>query len=65
MVLPNGKTLVVGGSHCAAKTYVRAVSAERSPFSGFQCDALQTAELYNETTSTTGSFTLAGAAAAA
>src|SRR5258708_14137043 len=30
-------------------------------FNGFQCDALNTAELYTETTSTTGSFTLAGA----
>ena len=31
-----------------------------SSFNGFQCDALNTAELYSETTSTTGSFTLAG-----
>ena len=29
VVLPNNKTLVVGGSHCAAKTYGRAVSADR------------------------------------
>lgn len=49
VVLPNGLVLVVGGEHCAAKTYGNTA--------GFQCDAMQTAELYNESTK---SFTLAG-----
>ena len=60
VVLPNGKTLIAGGSHCAAKTYGPGGLCGASSFNGFQCDALNTAELYNETTSTTGSFTLAG-----
>ena len=29
VVLPNGKTLIVGGSHCAPKPTAQAVSAER------------------------------------
>ena len=49
VVLPNGLTLVVGGQSCAAKT----VGGQ----SGFQCDALQTAELYSESSKT---FTVAG-----
>ena len=61
LVLPNGKTLIAGGSHCAPKTYGPGGLCGGSSFSGFQCDALNTAELYTETTSTTGSFTLAGA----
>jgi hypothetical protein len=61
LVLPNNKTLIVGGSHCAAKTYGPGGLCGSGSFSGFQCDALNTAELYSETTSTTGSFTLAGA----
>lgn len=59
--LPNGKTLIVGGSHCAPMTYGPGGLCGGSSFSGFQCNALNTAELYTETTSTTGSFTLAGA----
>ncbi len=59
--LPNGKTLIVGGSHCAPKTYGPGGLCGSSSFSGFQCDAQNTAELYTQTTSTTGSFTLAGA----
>ncbi len=47
--LPNGLTLIVGGQSCSAKT----VGGQ----SGFQCDALQTSELYNENTR---AFTLAG-----
>jgi hypothetical protein len=61
VVLPNNKTLIVGGSTCAAKTYGPGGLCGSSTFNGFQCDALNTADLYSETTSTTGSFTLAGA----
>ena len=61
LVLPNGKTLVAGGSHCGPKTYGPGGLCGSSSFSGFQCDAQNTAELYTQTTSTTGSFTLAGA----
>jgi outer membrane biosynthesis protein TonB len=50
LVLPNGKVLIVGGEHC----YVTAYGGEGL----FQCDALNTAELFDETTQ---SFTLAGA----
>jgi len=60
IVLPNGKTLVAGGSHCAPKTYGPGGVCGAATFNGFQCDALNTAELYTETTSTTGSFALAG-----
>ena len=60
IALPNGKILVAGGSHCAPKTYGPGGLCGGSTFNGFQCDALNTAELYSETTSTTGSFTLAG-----
>ncbi|HXA11899.1 MAG TPA: hypothetical protein VNW93_06880 [Mycobacterium sp.] len=49
IALPNDLTLIAGGEHCAAKTIGTA--------NGFQCDALQTAELYNENTK---AFTLAG-----
>ncbi len=49
VALPNGLTLVVGGQTCAAATY--------GSVSGYQCNALQTAELYNESTK---SFTVAG-----
>jgi hypothetical protein len=58
LVLPNNKTLIVGGSHCAAKTYGPGGLCGGSSFSGFQCDALNTAELYSEGTE---QFTLAGA----
>ncbi|MGC2305543.1 MAG: choice-of-anchor D domain-containing protein [Candidatus Binatus sp.] len=61
VVLPNGKTLVVGGSQCAAKTYGPGGLCGSTTYNGFQCNVLNTAELYTETTSTTGSFTLAGA----
>ena len=60
LVLPNGKTLIVGGSDCAPKTYGPGGLCGGSSFNGFQCDALNTAELYTATTSTTGSFALAG-----
>ena len=49
VVLPNGLTLIVGGQTCSAQTY--------GSTSGFQCNALNTAELYNESTQ---SFTFAG-----
>ncbi len=57
--LPNGKVLIPGGSHCAAMTYSKTQSAAcgTATFTGFQCDALSTAELYDETT---GMFTAAG-----
>jgi hypothetical protein len=58
VVLPNNETLIVGGSHCAAKTYGPGGFCGSSSFSGFQCDALNTAELYSEGTEL---FTLAGA----
>jgi len=58
VVLPNNKTLIVGGSHCAAKTYGPGGLCGGSSFNGFQCDALNTAELYSEGTEL---FTLAGA----
>ena len=60
LVLPNNKTLIVGGSDCAPKTYGPGGLCGGASFNGFQCDALNTAELYTETTSTTGSFSLAG-----
>ncbi len=60
LVLPNHKTLIVGGSDCAPMTYGPGGLCGGAAFSGFQCNALNTAELYSETTSTTGSFTLAG-----
>ncbi|WP_424672090.1 hypothetical protein [Candidatus Binatus sp.] len=49
VVLPNGLTLIVGGETCAASSFGGA--------SGFLCTALNTAELYNEST---GLFTYAG-----
>ena len=49
VALPNGLTLIVGGETCAASTFGGA--------SGFLCTALDTAELYDETT---GLFTYAG-----
>ena len=49
MALPNNLTLIVGGETCSAMTY--------GTVSGFQCNALNTAELYNETTK---AFTFAG-----
>jgi hypothetical protein len=58
LVLPNNKTLIVGGSHCAAKTYGPGGLCGASSFMGFQCDALNTAELYSEGSS---AFTFAGA----
>ena len=50
VTLPNGLTLIVGGESCAPMTY--------GVNSGFQCNALNTAELYNENTKV---FTIAGA----
>jgi hypothetical protein len=49
VVLPNGLTLIVGGQSCSAQT----IGGQN----GFECDALQTSELYNESTQ---AFTLAG-----
>ena len=49
VALPNELTLIVGGQTCAPMTY--------GGTAGFQCNALQTAELYNETSKT---FSLAG-----
>jgi Abnormal spindle-like microcephaly-assoc'd, ASPM-SPD-2-Hydin/Kelch motif len=49
VVLPNGKVMIVGGEHCYVTAY--------SGLGVFECDALNTAELYDETTQ---SFTLAG-----
>ena len=49
VLLPNGLTLIVGGQTCLAATF--------GGTSGFECTALQTAELYNESTK---SFTFAG-----
>ena len=56
--LPNQKILFAGGSYCHPQTYPAGGLCGAS-FSGFQCDALQTAELYDEGTHT---FTLAGTA---
>jgi hypothetical protein len=47
--LPNDLTLIVGGQSCGPMTY--------GTTSGFQCNALQTSELYNENTK---AFTVAG-----
>jgi len=49
VVLPNEQTLIVGGNECGPMTY--------GGTSGFQCNALATAELYNESTK---AFTFAG-----
>jgi hypothetical protein len=58
VVLPNGKTLIVGGEHCFATTLTGGTCG--AGVSGFQCDALNTAELYTETGASTGTFALAG-----
>ncbi len=60
VVLPNGKTLIVGGEHCFATTLGPGGACGASSFPGFECDALDSAELYTETGAGTGSFTLAG-----
>jgi hypothetical protein len=60
VVLPNGETLVVGGQHCFAKTIGPGGACGSSTFSGFECDALDTAELYTETGASTGAFSIAG-----
>jgi hypothetical protein len=57
VILPNGKTLIVGGSQCAAQTYGPGGLCGSTSYSGFQCNALNTAELYTEGTG----FTFAGA----
>ena len=49
VALPNNLTLIAGGETCSAMTY--------GGVAGFQCNALNTAELYNETTK---AFTFAG-----
>ncbi len=58
VVLPNNKVLFVGGSHCYPKTYSGGAYCGFGSFKGYQCDAVQTAELYDENTQ---AFTLAGA----
>jgi hypothetical protein len=60
VVLPNRETLIVGGEHCFATTLGPGGACGTSSFSGFECDALDTAELYTETGAGTGSFALAG-----
>ena len=49
VALPNGQALIVGGETCGPKTY--------DSTAGFQCNALNTAELYNQRTK---AFTFAG-----
>jgi hypothetical protein len=49
VALPNGLTLIVGGQSCGAATFGSSM--------GFECTALQTSELYNETSK---SFAVAG-----
>ena len=60
VVLPNRETLIVGGEHCFATTLGPGGACGTSSFPGFECDALDTAELYTETGAGTGSFALAG-----
>ena len=60
VVLPNRETLIVGGEHCFATTLGPGGACGTSSFPGFECDALDTAELYTETAVGTGSFALAG-----
>ena len=59
VVLPNRKTLIVGGQHCFMTT-IPAGGPCPSSFSGFECDALDSAELYTQTGSAAGTFTPAG-----
>jgi len=55
--LPNAKTVIAGGSFCHPQCYnsggtsgcgVGGPACGTATFTGFQCDALQTAELYSE-----------------
>ena len=60
VALPNNKILIAGGSHCFTTTISStnggpACGTQKQ--SGFECDALNTADLYDETT---GMFTPAG-----
>lgn len=57
VVLPNKQILIVGGEHCFMKT----MACGTSTFTVFECDALDTAELYSQTGATTGTFSPAGA----
>jgi len=57
VALPNNKILLAGGSHCFATTLGPGGACGNTTFDGFECDALQTAELYDETTK---AFTVAG-----
>ncbi len=59
VALPNNKILFAGGSHCYAKNYGPGGLCGTTLYKGFQCDALNTAELYSE--GSPGSFALAGA----
>ena len=51
VILPNNEILFVGGSNCHAQTYSGGL-CKSSTYKGFQCDALQTAELYNQSSQT-------------
>jgi hypothetical protein len=61
VVLPSNKILLVGGSHCFAMTFGPGGACGSNTFDGFECDALQTAELYDENTK---AFTVAGSGSA-
>jgi hypothetical protein len=60
VVLPNRQTLIVGGQHCFMTTIGPGGTCGTSTFTVFECDALDTAELYTQTGSGTGTFTPAG-----
>ena len=63
VVLPNRQTLIVGGQHCF-KTTIPSGGPCPSSFTGFECDALDTAERYTQTGAATGTFTPAGSGSA-
>ncbi len=57
VVLPNRETLIVGGEHCFSTTIGPGGACGTSTFTGYECDALDTAELYTETGASAGTFT--------
>ena len=59
VVLPNKQTLIVGGENCYMTTIPKGGPCTSS-YTGFECDALDTAELYTQTSATAGSFAVAG-----
>jgi hypothetical protein len=59
VLLANRKDLVAGGSHCYATTIGPGGACGARTFPGFQCDALNTAELFDKATL---SWTVAGTA---